>query len=790
LSSPAYHDDYSMVPISQLCFTANQGQWAEEALFLARYGGADCWFTSNGVVYQFIREVGNQAELPPSEFEASHDAEADCQYEVLVIDAAFVGASPDVVMEGTNLLPYCSNYFIGNDPSRWRTDVASYGGVIYRGVYPGIDLEYHAGAVGLKYDFIVHPGADPYQISIRYEGVQTVALTATGDLRIETPWVSITEGLPVAYQEIGGRRITVPVEYELRGDRTFGFSVGRYDPALTLVIDPPVELVYSTYLGGSSGDWGRALALDASGCSYVTGTTASSDFPIQSPFQGSYGGGTRDAVIAKFSANGNELVYSTFLGGSNSDHGLGVDIDSAGCAHVTGYTDSSDFPTHLPFQNSNSGMDDAFVAKLSAGGNQLVYCTYLGGSEGDLGTGIAVDDAGCAHVTGYTWSTNFPLQNPFQSSYGGGEYDAFVTKFSSTGSSLLYSTFLGGSGPDESYGIALDPSGCAYVAGRTVSSDFPTQNPFQGTHAGTTDVFITKFTPEGSQLAYSTYLGGSGWDNGWCIAVDGDGCAFVAGMTVSADFPLQNPFQGSYAGGSNGDAFVTKLSAAGSQLVYSTFLGGSANEAVRGVAVDESGCCVTTGYTNSADFPTQNPLQESCAGDFDVFLTRFTPWGNTLYYSTYLGGSGGDYSRGIAIDPSGCAYVSGNTGSTDFPVLSPFQGNSAGGIDIFLAKFDAEGTTIEEPSETPVTAFALTGVFPNPFSTILRIDVSIPRSGLVEIGVFDTAGRRVEELCDQVLPSGGHSFLWDAGDCPSGVYFMRIRTGNGETASQTVLLLR
>ncbi|WP_303803105.1 SBBP repeat-containing protein, partial [Alicyclobacillus macrosporangiidus] len=377
------------------------------------------------------------------------------------------------------------------------------------------------------------------------------------------------------------------------------------------------------------------------------------------------------------------LVYSTYLGGSGIDQGLGIAVDSSGAAYVTGLTTSPDFPTQNPFQGALVGVFNAFVTKFSPAGNALVYSTYLGGSGGDAGNGIAVDSSGSAYVTGFTISPNFPTQNPFQGALAGG-FDAFVTKFNPAGNALVYSTYLGGSGNDEGFGIAVDSMGSAYVTGVTESPDFPTQNPFQGALAGVEDAFVTKFSPAGNTLLYSTYLGGSGVDEGRGIAIDSSGSAYVTGFTDSPDFPTQNPFQGALAGPE--DTFVTKFSPGGNTLVYSTYLGGSGFDEGFGIAVDSSGSAYVTGQTDSPNFPTQNPFQGALAGVADAYVTMFSPSGNTLVYSTYLGGSGSDEGLGIAVDSTGSAYVTGLTDSTDFPTQNPFQGALAGPNDAFVTK--------------------------------------------------------------------------------------------------------
>ncbi len=394
--------------------------------------------------------------------------------------------------------------------------------------------------------------------------------------------------------------------------------------------------------------------------------------------------GGTDVFVTKLSLTDGCPVYSTYLGGSSNDWGCGIAVDSNGSVYATGWTTSTNFPTENPFQGTLKGYCDIFVTKLSPGGNTLLYSTYLGGSSPDYGWEIAVDSNGSAYVTGYTGSTNFPTKNPYQGTRNGGQ-DAFVTKISPAGNTLEYSTYLGGSGEDYGNGIAVDSNGSAYLTGYAGSTDFPTRNPFQGTQNGSSDAFVTKLSPGGNTLLYSTYLGGNSLDEGMGIAVDRNGSAYVTGYTRGTNFPTKNPYQGTSNG--NYNAFVTKLSPKGNTLLYSTYLGGSSGDQGYGIAVDSNGSAYVTGCTDSADFPTKNPFQGIYFYYNDVFVTKLSPGGNTLLYSTYLGGSSYDYGRGIAVDSNGSAYVTGYTESTNFPIHNACQSSKAGRGDAFVARF-------------------------------------------------------------------------------------------------------
>ncbi|MFL6350276.1 MAG: SBBP repeat-containing protein [Bryobacteraceae bacterium] len=612
-----------------------------------------------------------------------------------------------------------SNYFIGNIPERWHTGIPDYAKVRYENVYQGVDLIYYGNQRELEYDFVVNPGADPGNISVQFEGPSKAELDREGDVVMNTTAGKLRWHKPIAYQEVNGRRKLVDCAYLPSGSGLLRFSVGAYDRAKALVIDP--VLAYSTYVGGSDIDGAAAVAVDAHGSAYVTGFTTSSDFPTKNAFQSSnhapdVGG---NAFIAKFDAAGN-LVYSTYLGGSSNgiglaDSGSAITVDAHGQAYVTGIAGSADFPIKNAFQPTNHGaVGNAFVTKLSAAGDALIYSTYLGGNNGecdpnnegctDVGSGIAVDSHGSAYIAGSTVSPDFPTKNAFQDHLGFQDQltavipSAFVTKLCPAGNALVYSTYLAGSGGEQANGIAVDPRGQAYVTGSTRSTDFPTKNAFQnalGSSFG--NAFITKFDADGGALVYSTYLGGSGGDfpngdSGQGIAVNARGEAYVTGTTHSTNFPIKNAFQNSL-GSSFGNAFVTKFHANGDALVYSTYLGGSGEpdnfgDQATGIALGKQGEAYVTGSTGSADFPTKDAFQPVYGGAVDGFITKLCPVG-TLVYSSYLGGTAGDFSAGIAVDYAGDAYVTGRTASLNFPTKDAFQPAFQGVTDAFVTKISA-----------------------------------------------------------------------------------------------------
>ena len=544
----------------------------------------------------------------------------------------------------------------GSDPGAIHL---AFGGLDFGG---GDELE-----IDVQGDLVLHAGGSQIRLQ------KPLVYQETGEIRQETDEIR---------QETDGIRQEIPAAYVLNARRQVGFEVGTYDADKPLIIDP--VLSYSTYLGGTSVDRGFGIAVDGAGNTYVTGGTNSTDFPIANPFQAFSPGGLVDAFVTKLNATGSALVYSTYLGGAGNEQGFDIKVDDSGNAYVTGQTDSTDFPTAGPIQVVNRGLSDVFVTKLNAAGNDLVYSTYLGGSSSDFGFGIAVDDSGNAYVTGQADSTDFPTALPIQSA-NGALSDAFVAKLNAAGNVLRYSTYLGGNGNDCGFRIAVDDSGNAYVHGDTTSTNFPTANPVQSTRSGASDAFVTKLNESATALVYSTYLGGNGNELGFGIAVDASGNAYVTGLTNSTDFPTLNPFQAVFPGGAV-DAFVTKLNAAGSALVYSTYLGGSGDDRGFDIAVDTSGNAHVTGRTDSTDFPTASPIQPANGDGDDAFVTKLNATGSALVYSTYLGGGGNDQGFGIAVDASDNAYVTGTSGSTDFPTANASQPSNAGIENAFIAK--------------------------------------------------------------------------------------------------------
>lgn len=699
-------------------FEPNQGQTDSEVDYLARGPGYTVYLTGGEAILVLRDNTKNEKQssghgLIRADSATLKEASAPEGESVAVttLRIKLAGANSLPETSGIEELPGRSNYFIGNDPAKWRTDVPHYGKVVYHEVYPGIDLAYYGDRQQLEYDFIIAPGADPSNIRISFEGAEHIHIDEDGNLRLEMEGGTVIQQSPVIYQEANGERTPVEGGYLLTEDAQVSFAVTDYDSSLPLVIDP--ILSYSTFLGGSGLDVGMDIAVDANGNAYITGDTTSLDFPVTPGAFSNSTGPSTTVFITKMNPTGTGLVYSTFLGGFFSDSkGRSIALDSLGNAYVTGFTRASDFPTTPGvFQTALMGNASTFVTKLNSSGSGLVYSTYVGGSRGGIAFGITVDATDHAYITGVTGSNDFPTTSGALkttcSQCANNISDAFVSKLNPTGSMLMYSTFLGGdSGLDTGHDIAVDNDGNTYITGETSSDDFPLVNPVQSLRAGNSDAFVSKLNPAGSTLIFSTLLGGSQSDVGFSIALDGLNQALVTGETNAGFFPVVNAIQPTSTG--NPDAFVTKFTVDGNALVYSTLLGGTTFDAGRGIATDMAGNAYVMGQASPTGFPITSDAFQSSGG---AFVSIISADGSTLSYSTYLGGGaetqGNGVSGEIAFHPAGDIYVTSDTGSVNFPVTpGAFQTTHGGSFDAFVTKFEVDevfGLSIS-PLSTTISA--------------------------------------------------------------------------------------
>ncbi len=703
-----------------LYFIQNDGQMNETVRFYEKGNERVTFFTESGVYISLAGWLSSQvrsrnpeirgenAEAYRSNGETEKSAErfkmqsTKCKVqhpEPAIIRLLPLGANKHQKIVAEGLQKGKINYLTGNDPKRWKTNIPTYQAVVYKDIYKNTDMKFYGNNQQLEYDIIVKPGADPSRIRFACEGIDDLKVTEDGNMEICLKEGKIIQKKPYIYQEIHGKRVEVGGRFNVSRLKSkvisknqkfvYGFQVASYDKRYPLIIDP--VLVYSTYLGGTSLDRGYDCAVDTAGSVYITGLTESDDFPTASGYAGSYAG-DGDVFITKLDAEGSSLVYSTYLGGTGYDYGTSIVVDSSENVYVAGGTVSSDFPTTAAMYENYAGGDyDAFLSKIDASGSNLVFSTYLGGSGTDRTNDIHVDASGNVYITGYTSSDDFPTASALYENNEGSP-DAFVTKVNATGKSIDFSTYLGGSSLDSGTSIDVDNSGNVYITGYTESDDFPTIAPIFGSYAGGGDAFITKINASGSSLVYSTYLGGSSRDGSHgVIAVDDSGNAYISGGTESNNFPTASAIYERYTGGT-GDAFVTKIDASGSSLIYSTYLGGSGFDRVNGIAIDTGGSAYIAGFTNSTDFPTVSALYKTYEGGLsDVFIAKIDNSGSNLVYSTYLGGDDIDEDYGIAIDTSGNAYVTGRTFSGDYTTLNPIYADYSGGGDAFIAKIASVG---------------------------------------------------------------------------------------------------
>jgi hypothetical protein len=709
-----------------LSFEENRGQAAARTRFLSRGPGYTLALSPTEAV---VSLAGRQA------VERSRSAAAGSpQHSTLntqhSLRLRLVGGSTRAKVTGIEKQRGIVNYLIGNDPKQWRTHIPTFAKVKYERVYPGVDLVYHGTQGSLEYDFEVAPGADPSQIRLSATGAEKVELSPTGDLLLHTPAGTLTQHKPVAYQQIDGRRVEVAARFTLDPSSVIrhpspnharfrdasritddasqsairnpqsaivSFQLARYDATQPLIIDP--TLAFSTYFGGSSDDTGTGVATDSSGSVYVCGYTTSTDLATAGPYQGAAGGGT-DAFLFKLSADGSTLHYATYLGGSANEFGLDVDVDGSGQACAVGYTRSTNFPTGNAYDTTGDSNADAFVTRLSADGASLIYSTYLGATGFDSCTDVEVEADGVAHLVGVAASSGFPMVAAVDTTFSGGS-EAWVAEFPADGSAPSYSTFLGGTGAEQGFAIAVDSDGSAYVTGETGSATtFPVVNAIYSTRAGSTgnDAFVSKLTWNGTTLAlaYSTYLGGSANERGLGIAVDSSGAAYTTGYTGSSDFPTTS---GAYdtSFGSSSDIYVTGLTAAGTALAYSTYLGNSGDKHGNRIAVDTDGQAVVVGYTTGA-YPTTNAYQATYGGSQDGVITKLAADGASLVYSTYLGGTGSDNVAAVALTSDGNAVLAGSTSSSSFPLVNAVD-SSLASSEAFAARL----VTFAAPSGFTVT---------------------------------------------------------------------------------------
>lgn len=723
--------DFGKMP---LYFIPNQGQFDARVAYYLQGKNTTIYFHPGGLTYVLHqggvgngkRHAGTSGQgLAP--IDPMRDEVERTSRWILKLD--FVGADVAARPTGEERTETVVSYFKGK-ADEWRTGLPTYSKIVYKDLWPGIDLAYFGTVGKLKYEFILQPGADPSLVRLAYRGASAVAVNSKGRLEVRTPAGGFEDEEPVAYQDIDGKRVGVDMRYLLADQAginrrageegtgaesfAYGFEVGEYDRSRPLIMDPAI-LVYCGYIGGSIGDPyysyedASGIAVDGSGNAYVTGRTLSTEatFPVAVGPDLTHNGGF-DAFVAKINAAGTGLAYCGFVGGSRNDQSYGIAVDGSGNAYITGRTYSGEdtFPVKVgPGLAHGRYFPDAFVAKINAAGTELVYCGYIAGADADWGGSIAVDGFGNAYVMGTTGSPQpqaaggFPVKVGPDLTFNGGQFDAFVAKVNALGTELVYCGYIGGYADEGllwryAHGIAVDGSGNAYVTGDTSSTEisFPVKaGPDLTYNGGDRDAFVAKVNAAGTGLDYCGYIGGAGLDEGRGIAVDVSGKAYVVGGTNSARATFPVKIGPDLTRNYEADGFVAKVNASGTGLSYCGYIGYApflrygGNRGGPAIAVGPSGYAYVTGWS----------------GRNDVFITKIEAAGKGLAYYSEFGGAGYEAGTGIAVDRAGSIYVTGWTGSMEssFPVKAgPDLTYNGGDQDPFAAKILEATITVTSPN--------------------------------------------------------------------------------------------
>ena len=620
-----------------------------------------------------------------------------------------VGQNPHPQISGSGTQAGTSHYFKGTDASKWQQSVPHFRKVDYQEVYPGIDLTYYGNQRQLEYDFTVRPHANPKSIELKFSGVEQIEIGSQGDLILHTAAGEIRHQHPRVFQERNGIEVAVEGEFVLLGSGKVGFRIGRYDSGLPLIIDP--KFLYSTYFGGEgpNGDIGIDLKVDAAGTTFVTGYTSSMDF-FNTNLSPTAPGGNLDAFVMKVDSTGTRVLSAMYFGGSSDDEGHRIALDNSGFVYVTGYTISLNFPIVNGFQTKLGGNKDGYIMKIDNAVSQILFSSYIGGSQDELPFGLSVDASNNVYIAGETNSTNFPVVSPILGTFGGGRADAFVTKLSPDGK-RLYSTYLGGIGNDRAYDVTSDSDGNAYVVGFTTAALPNIVHAVYGFPSDPEQAFVTKLSPDGGTLLLFAYIGGSAIDEAVRVVLDFEQNIIVSGYSKSSNFPVVNAIQPNNAG--DFDIFLIKLLPDFSDIVFSTYIGSDGSESAPGLTVDSAGNIYLAGYTSSFQFPVVNGINVgtfggNLHGDRDAYVMKLDRSGRILF-STYVGGRSSDGAVGIAVDAAANIYATGFTFSDDFPVENAFQPESAGASDGFLLKINADDVAVAIPIVVPNQGLAALG---------------------------------------------------------------------------------
>ncbi|MHB9028671.1 MAG: DUF7948 domain-containing protein [Candidatus Latescibacterota bacterium] len=805
LAAPSLDASYGLIP---LAFTLNTGQAPDHIRFTARGSGCGMAFSPSGTTFLLSREtpasVARRSAKRSVVFEDTPETKQP-DYETFALGLEFVGANENPEIIGEDRLPWNNNYFIGNDPNQWRTDVPNYKKIRFKEVYKGIDLVYYGNRKRVKYDFVVRPGENPEQILLKYdfEGYEgSLSVNGKGELVVKTPVGEIIEEKPYCYQKIGGKEVEVEVGYEVVGGGQYRFRVGEYDEKYDLVIDP--ELVYSTYLGGVERDTILDIAVDNEGNAYVTGECAHG-FPFT---PAAYDTTHSPIFVSKLNPRGTALIYSTFLTGIASHESPSVEVDENGNACVAGETISSDFPLTDNAIDKKYSAGEVFITKLNREGNELVFSTFFGGDSIDEVLDIAMDTAGDIYLVGRTGSSDFPTTPGAYQTQNSTKRAAFVSKICNNGSRLVFSTLFQEGYCERALGIAVDQQGNPCIMGQTQDLNFPiTQGAYTQPLKGQLEAYVTKFKNDGSGLIFSTLIGGSNNDIPTGIAVDSEGAAYICGFTGEAqntfDFPTTpGAFQTNRSRVDN-VGFVAKFSQSG-VLSYSTLIQGADLETGRvwlnDIVVNQKNQALVVGTSGSSSFPTTPDafFPEKPGIGQHIILSIISEDGGSLVYSTYWGSGGG---TSITLNAGGNVLVSGSTSSKEFPVTPgvvdenvtwEYEGVPA--TDGVISKFHIYFTSSTIESVTgELPSFRITGVYPNPFNLSTTVEFNLPYPGQVGISVYSMTGQKVFEKWTNIYASGIQQIYWNGMDeygekVSSGTYIIRIVAGKHSAFTKAMFL--
>lgn len=726
----------------------SNGEPQDEILFYSRQKGMDIYFFNNKISYVLKKRNCDTDNI-----------------ELHRVDLSFSGSNSNISIQSGNPSTYLSHYFFPSCPDG-ILGVKSFSKLTYYDLYPGIDLIFYADELkGLKYDFVVAPGADIGAIQMVYEGEELVELTQKNELKITTGLGSLMEEIPLVYQVVDNKKIEIEAKYIVQNN-IISFDISTFDHARPLVIDP-----WATFLGGTDIEEGKGIGLDSNGNIYVTGITSGTDFPVSpGAFQAS-NAGNYDAFVSKYDSSGNKL-WSTYYGGSGNDFASKLKVDNSGNIIFCGHTTSTDFPlSSAAWQMANAGGYDAFLVKLDAAGNRI-WSTYIGGSGGELGIDVATDSANNILFGGQSGSLDFPITTgAFQTSLAGA-IDAIVCKFNASGN-MVWGTYYGGNNAEDAHCITVDNSNNIIIAGGSNSTNLSTTpGALQSTLTGSFDIYILKLDNNGNRL-WSTYFGGSNYDDVFGISTDSVNNIYFGGNTNSIDFPVTGS---AYQTTNNGsfDACIFKLAPSGN-LTWCTYFGGALNENVERIKTDALGNSFLLLYTNSTNMPiVGTPVQASNGGGNDLFLAKINSSG-TPAWSTYYGGTADDFGLDLEVDNSMNVFMTGHTYSTDFPVMgNSFQPAHGGDIDAFVLNINGSQdiTVGKEPQRIFRKKIFDLQLFPNPADEVVLLQYTLNKKAHIKIELTDIQGTGIIHLKSEFQNPGLTKLSINIKEFTPGIYLL------------------